>query len=1230
MRHRSALKPRSRLKPLCRLLQAAALSSGGLAFAPQGQAADIGWTYTNAFWSTPTAWSTGAAPGTTDWAVFGIAPAGPPALSVVNARMQLLGVRFAAGANVLLGVDDELIVETGFINEDAAVRTVNVGATGEIRLGTGTVTGAVAFVNQGRIWLANTATAGADSSFTNMAGGRLDFEMFSSAHQTDIINQAAGQVSFNSGSTADQANIMNQAGGMVLFSGTSTAASATITNQAGASVSFVDTATAGTSSIWNLGTIGFQGNSTAGGATIGTDTTGVTVFGADASGGTATLNVAAGGLLGFGDRATAGDANITSAGTTAFTNDSRAGQATIFNGTGGTLQFINQATAENADILSEGALVFGGTASAGAATITTRAGSTTQFVDSATGGTSRIVMQGGTLDLTGHAGMVTVGSIEGLGVIDVAGGHALFAGTRNTDTTFAGTIVGGGGALGKVGTGTLTLTGANTYTSGTFVQAGTLQVGDGGTTGSITGNVVNDGALVFDRSDGLAFGGTISGTGRLEVRGLGLGLTADNTYSGGTTIGAGSTLQLGTGGTTGGIVGDVLNNGHLVFARSDVVTFGGRVSGTGDLTNAGGGLILTGNNSYSGTTTIGPPVVVGNGGTTGSLGTGPVINNSLLIIDRAGTLVMDNAISGPGAVIISGPGRVVFGGANTYAAGTEVEGGTLAVNGSIVGNARVGTGGTLGGTGRTGTVAVESGGTLAPGNSIGTLNVAGNLRFDAGSVLQVEVDPAGRTDHVAVDGFALISGGTVDVRAGGRGYARNTRYTLLTAAGGTTGAFDRATTNLAFLTPTLRYDGNSVVLDLQANRVTYGSVGLTPNQRSVGDYLQAFADAPATADGATLISQIDSLDAEGARRAFDNLSGSAHAVASQVATGVGRNLSATMAARTGFSAAAAGGSSAMILPTRLASVDAAHWEQRVAVASDGPPRAAGLGTAMAGAARAPGTGAWVQAVGGGGESDSDGNGPSSDYRNGGVILGYDFPVAAGWVAGASAGYVRSSWDADTGGTAQASGDLDSPLFGLYARYAAPAWRLHLDTTYVRHDFDARRRVAVGSTTQTASSSHGGHEWGIAAQVEFPRPWGDWEVAPLAGLRHARLSEDGFAESGAGAGNLTVSGRSTDQTVLSAGMQFAKRFASGQGGLELRAVASHLFGDADAPVTSQLAGQPARFTASGTPIERNALTLGATFAGAFSRNVSGYVDAACELRGSGQNAYGVAAGVRVSW
>ena len=78
-----------------------------------------------------------------------------------------------------------------------------------------------------------------------------------------------------------------------------------------------------------------------------------------------------------------------------------------------------------------------------------------------------------------------------------------------------GDVISGTGSLTQLGGGTLTLTGANTYTGGTTISAGTLQIGNGGTTGSIVGNLTDNTALAFDRSDAVTFGGVISGSGSL-------------------------------------------------------------------------------------------------------------------------------------------------------------------------------------------------------------------------------------------------------------------------------------------------------------------------------------------------------------------------------------------------------------------------------------------------------------------------------------------------------------------------------------------------------------------------------------------------------------------------------------------------------------------------------------------------------------------------------------------
>ena len=96
-----------------------------------------------------------------------------------------------------------------------------------------------------------------------------------------------------------------------------------------------------------------------------------------------------------------------------------------------------------------------------------------------------------------------------------------------------------------------------------------LGAGAGGSTaGGIVGDVTNNGSLLVNRSNTYTLGGAISGTGSVTQQGNGTTvLTAANTYTGGTTITAG-VLQLGAGGTTGSIVGNVSNNGALAFNRA--------------------------------------------------------------------------------------------------------------------------------------------------------------------------------------------------------------------------------------------------------------------------------------------------------------------------------------------------------------------------------------------------------------------------------------------------------------------------------------------------------------------------------------------------------------------------------------------------------------------------------------------------------------------------------------
>src|ERR1700752_1468725 len=139
---------------------------------------------------------------------------------------------------------------------------------------------------------------------------------------------------------------------------------------------------------------------------------------------------------------------------------------------------------------------------------------------------------------------------------------------------------------------------------------------------------------------------------------------------------------------------------------------------------------------------------MGDGGTSGNLAAGSVINNGTLAFNRSDVVTVANNITGTGGLTQAGPGRLVLSGTNSYSGSTLVNAGTLSVNGSIAGPAIVNSGGTLGGTGTVGSISVASGGTLAPGHSIRTPTASGNLSFAPGSVYRVEANAAGAADRV--------------------------------------------------------------------------------------------------------------------------------------------------------------------------------------------------------------------------------------------------------------------------------------------------------------------------------------------------------------------------------------------------------------------------------------------------------------------------------------------------
>jgi hypothetical protein len=261
-----------------------------------------------------------------------------------------------------------------------------------------------------------------------------------------------------------------------------------------------------------------------------------------------------------------------------------------------------------------------------------------------------------------------------------------------------------------------------------------------------------------------------------------------------------------------------------------------------------------GANSYSGGTVVSAGVLAGN---STSL-QGNIVNNATVVFAQPSNGAYLGAMSGTGNLIVTGPGTLALPlNEITISGTTTVQATKLIVNSRITGTVILQDGAVLGGSGSVGHVTIENG-AISPGNSIGTLNIGGNLVKHRGHY-HVELDGAGRSDRISVGGTATINSGTVVVLPEAGSYANSTTYTILSAAGGVSGSYSGISSDFAFLTPTLSYDPNNVYLTLALQGAAFsGFSGNTPNQRAVGSALDR-SYASASGDYATVIGALAGL-----------------------------------------------------------------------------------------------------------------------------------------------------------------------------------------------------------------------------------------------------------------------------------------------------------------------------------------------------------------------------------
>ncbi|MGQ5057681.1 fibronectin-binding autotransporter adhesin ShdA [Salmonella enterica] len=349
------------------------------------------------------------------------------------------------------------------------------------------------------------------------------------------------------------------------------------------------------------------------------------------------------------------------------------------------------------------------------------------------GGTT---ITGGTLTAD-HADSLGTGAIANSGVLQVGEGEL-----ENT--------LSGAGSLVKTGTGELTLSGDNSYSGTTTITGGTLTADHADSLG--TGTIANSGVLQVGEGE---LENTLSGSGSLVKTGTGeLTLSGDNTYSGGTTI-TGGTLTADHADSLGS--GDIDNNGVLQVGEGELKN---TLSGTGSLVKIGTGeLTLSGDNTYSGGTTIDDGVLIADNAD--SLGTGAVANNGVL---QVGEGELKNTLSGTGSLVKIGTGELTLSGDNTYSGGTTIDDGVLiAANVNALSGGDVDNSGTLmldaNGAFELANVTTHSGATtaLAAGSTLD----AGQLTQEDGSTLSIDLGAA--TDEAMITADSVTLGGTLNV-----------------------------------------------------------------------------------------------------------------------------------------------------------------------------------------------------------------------------------------------------------------------------------------------------------------------------------------------------------------------------------------------------------------------------------------------------------------------------------
>jgi outer membrane autotransporter protein len=541
-----------------------------------------------------------------------------------------------------------------------------------------------------------------------------------------------------------------------------------------------------------------------------------------------------------------------------------------------------------------------------------------------------------------------------------------------------------------------------------------------------------------------------------------------------------------------------------------------------------------------------------------------------------------------GSLIKNGTGTLMLSGDNVYTGVTTVNRGGLIVNGSIATSSllTVNDGTFVGGVGQLPSTTIN-GGTLAPGNSIGTITVNGNLTFvGAGNYLvEVSLTAADRTN---VTGTAALGGSMTLVATGGV-YQIGKKYTLLNATGGVSGTFGTiaGTSNFGAIRANVSYDANNVFLTLDPNAISPFLSGGTANQRAVAAAIDtAFAAGNTPASFLSLFN----LSAAGLPSALTQLSG-------EVATGAPTAGFQTMGQFLGL----------MLDPfqqTRFAdgTVDGRALGFAPASTVQAQMPAALLGYAPM-VTKAPANevdrrwSVWGGAFGAQGKLNSDAVVGSNtlNVSNGGFAAGIDYRVARNTTLGFAVAGSATNWSLDGLG----SGKSNTVQAGVYGSTTLGNAFLSAAFAYGRHELTTDRTVSFGGVFDRLTTDFNADHFGGRAEAGYR-----YAVMPNAGLTpYGAVQVQSFRTGAFGERDLTglaafalnYAGQTTTDTRTELGSRFDSRHVLSSDSLltlRLRAAWMHDF-STDRSIAAAFQTLPGTgFTVTGASAARDAALLSA--------------------------------------